>query len=101
VALGVIAFPPVFSTFAPTPRSLTRQLVVALVALVAVGGATRVMEAGLACPDGPLCYGSLLPTRQMNLLVFELNPKDYMLDRNLNFQLMNPFQIHPYLFYQR
>ncbi len=70
MALGVIAFPPVFFTFAPTPRSLTRQLVVALVALVAVGGATRVMEAGLACPDWPLCYGSLLPTRQMNLQVF-------------------------------
>lgn len=28
------------------------------------------MEAGLACPDWPLCYGSLLPGRQMNLQVF-------------------------------
>jgi cytochrome c oxidase assembly protein subunit 15 len=44
--------------------------VVALVALVAIGGATRVMEAGLACPDWPLCYGVLLPGRQMNLQVF-------------------------------
>ena len=43
---------------------------VALVALVVVGGATRVMEAGLACPDWPLCYGTLLPSRQMNLQVF-------------------------------
>ena len=49
---------------------LTGHLVVALVALVAVGGATRVMEAGLACPDWPLCYGVLLPGRQMNLQVF-------------------------------
>ena len=49
---------------------LTSHLVVALVALVAIGGATRVMEAGLACPDWPLCYGLLLPGRQMNMQVF-------------------------------
>jgi cytochrome c oxidase assembly protein subunit 15 len=49
---------------------LSGHLVAALVALVAVGGATRVMEAGLACPDWPLCYGVLLPGRQMNLQVF-------------------------------
>jgi cytochrome c oxidase assembly protein subunit 15 len=58
----------------PTPLRwlplLTSHLVVALVALVAIGGATRVMEAGLACPDWPLCYGLLLPGRQMNLQVF-------------------------------
>jgi len=45
-------------------------VVVALIALVVIGGATRVMEAGLACPDWPLCYGSFLPGRQMNLQVF-------------------------------
>ncbi len=28
------------------------------------------MEAGLACPDWPLCFGSFLPGRQMNLQVF-------------------------------
>ncbi len=49
---------------------LSSHLVVALVALVVIGGATRVMEAGLACPDWPLCYGVLLPGRQMNLQVF-------------------------------
>ena len=49
---------------------LAAHLVVALVALVVIGGATRVMEAGLACPDWPLCYGTLLPGRQMNLQVF-------------------------------
>jgi cytochrome c oxidase assembly protein subunit 15 len=49
---------------------LSSHLVVALVALVVIGGATRVMEAGLACPDWPLCYGALLPGRQMNLQVF-------------------------------
>mgnify|MGYP001488669860 CR=1 FL=1 len=49
---------------------LAVHLVVALIALVVVGGATRVMEAGLACPDWPLCFGSFLPGRQMNLQVF-------------------------------
>lgn len=49
---------------------LCAHLVVALVALVGIGGATRVMEAGLACPDWPLCYGSLLPGGQMNMQVF-------------------------------
>ena len=49
---------------------LAAHLVVALVALVVIGGATRVMQAGLACPDWPLCYGTLLPGRQMNVQVF-------------------------------
>ncbi|EDY37748.1 cytochrome oxidase assembly protein [Cyanobium sp. PCC 7001] len=49
---------------------LSGHLVVALVILVVIGGATRVMQAGLACPDWPLCYGALLPGRQMNLQVF-------------------------------
>jgi len=49
---------------------LAAHLVVALIALVVIGGATRVMEAGLACPDWPLCYGVLLPGRQMNVQVF-------------------------------
>ena len=50
--------------------ALSAHLLVALIALVGIGGATRVMQAGLACPDWPLCYGSLLPGRQMNLQVF-------------------------------
>ena len=49
---------------------LAAHLVIALIALAVIGGATRVMEAGLACPDWPLCYGSLLPGRQMNVQVF-------------------------------
>tara|TARA_Y100001968_G_C19274573_1_gene676042 strand:+ start:96 stop:1022 length:927 start_codon:yes stop_codon:yes gene_type:complete len=60
--------------YSPKPRfrlgQLAAHVVVALIALVVIGGATRVMEAGLACPDWPLCYGSLLPGRQMNLQVF-------------------------------
>jgi heme a synthase len=38
--------------------------------LMALGSATRVMNAGLSCPDWPLCYGGLLPQQQMNLQVF-------------------------------
>ena len=58
------------SALRPRLASLAAHLLVALIALVGIGGATRVMEAGLACPDWPLCYGSLLPGRQMNLQVF-------------------------------
>jgi len=57
-------------SLASSLKVLTSHLVVALIALVAIGGATRVMEAGLACPDWPLCYGVLLPGRQMNARVF-------------------------------
>ena len=60
--------------YPPKPRfrlgQLAAHVVVALIALVVIGGATRVMEAGLACPDWPLCYGTLLPGKQMNMQVF-------------------------------
>jgi len=46
------------------------KMAIATFALMAVGSATRVMNAGLACPDWPLCYGQLIPTQQMNLRVF-------------------------------
>jgi cytochrome c oxidase assembly protein subunit 15 len=71
---GALASPAALSGGRSQPlravQRLTGHLVVALVALVAIGGATRVLEAGLACPDWPLCYGVLLPGRQMNLQVF-------------------------------
>ncbi|MCM1984065.1 MULTISPECIES: COX15/CtaA family protein [Oscillatoriophycideae] len=38
--------------------------------LMALGSATRVMNAGLSCPDWPLCFGSFVPKQQMNLQVF-------------------------------
>lgn len=38
--------------------------------LMALGSATRVMNAGLSCPDWPLCYGEFVPKEQMNLQVF-------------------------------
>ncbi len=51
-------------------RRLVWKMAIATLLLMAVGSATRVMNAGLACPDWPLCYGQLIPTRQMNLQVF-------------------------------
>ncbi|MGD1807837.1 COX15/CtaA family protein [Dapis sp. BLCC M126] len=51
-------------------RALVWKLCVATLILMAIGSATRVMNAGLACPDWPLCYGQLVPMAQMNLQVF-------------------------------
>lgn len=51
-------------------RRLVWKMAIATLALMAVGSATRVMNAGLACPDWPLCYGQLIPASQMNLQVF-------------------------------
>ncbi len=51
-------------------RRLVWEIAIATLLLMAVGSATRVMNAGLACPDWPLCYGQLLPSQQMNLQVF-------------------------------
>lgn len=57
-----------------TPQTQIRRLIwkiaFATFLLMAIGSATRVMNAGLACPDWPLCYGTLFPGQQMNLQVF-------------------------------
>lgn len=46
------------------------KIAIATLILMAIGSATRVMNAGLACPDWPLCYGELVPRQQMNFQVF-------------------------------
>ena len=69
---GPLLLEPIPSPEPPSARFelVTSHLVVALVVLVVIGGATRVMQAGLACPDWPLCYGQWLPGGRMNLQVF-------------------------------
>ncbi|AFZ48943.1 COX15/CtaA family protein [Dactylococcopsis salina] len=51
-------------------RRLIWKIALATFILMAIGSATRVMDAGLACPDWPLCYGQFVPSQQMNLQVF-------------------------------
>lgn len=59
-----------FSSSQDLIRRLVWKIAIATFLLMAIGSATRVMNAGLACPDWPLCYGTLVPTKQMNLQVF-------------------------------
>jgi heme a synthase len=68
---------PQFKSYPPVsfaPLILIRRCIygigIATLVLMAIGSLTRVMNAGLACPDWPLCYGSLVPASQMNLQVF-------------------------------
>jgi cytochrome c oxidase assembly protein subunit 15 len=51
-----------------TVRILIYALVPSVILLMGLGGMTRVMNAGLSCPDWPLCFGTFFP--EMNLEIF-------------------------------
>jgi heme a synthase len=70
-------FDPQFNSCPPAffaPLALVRRCIygigIATLVLMAIGSMTRAMNAGLACPDWPLCYGSLVPASEMNVQVF-------------------------------
>ena len=50
-------------------RTLTLTSVVAVFALVTMGGVVRVTESGLACPDWPLCHGRIIPPLELAVIV--------------------------------
>jgi len=47
--------------------TLAGSLVVVTFALLVVGASVRVNDAGLACPDWPLCFGEVIPTIDMGV----------------------------------
>ena len=68
--VGADPHPQISAAAIASIRRLVWKMAIATFVLMAIGSATRVMNAGLACPDWPLCYGTLIPAQQMNLQVF-------------------------------
>jgi heme A synthase len=50
-------------------KSISLTTVLAVFALVVLGGVVRVTESGLGCPDWPLCYGKLFPPLEFTAIV--------------------------------
>ncbi|HWB70783.1 MAG TPA: COX15/CtaA family protein [Egibacteraceae bacterium] len=54
-------------TLGPGFRRTAVATTVASLLLVAVGGAVRATDSGLACPDWPRCYGRWVPAADLNM----------------------------------
>ncbi len=50
-------------------KGLSLVTVLAVFALVVLGGVVRVTGSGLGCPDWPLCYGKLLPPLEFTAII--------------------------------
>lgn len=50
-------------------KSISLTTVLAVFALVVLGGVVRVTESGLGCPDWPLCHGKLFPPLEFTAIV--------------------------------
>lgn len=48
-------------------RRLTYLLVISTFLLILLGGYVKAINAGLACPDWPLCYGKIFPFFKVNI----------------------------------
>ncbi|MDP3064412.1 MAG: heme o synthase [Chloroflexota bacterium] len=73
MARGLAAYVRGIARLADTPgrpfRYLTIATVVAIFALIVVGGTVRVTESGLGCPDWPLCHGRLIPPMEFQTII--------------------------------
>ena len=56
-------------TTGPAFQRLVLSTVVAIFALVVLGGVVRVTGSGLGCPDWPLCHGKIIPPMDTQALI--------------------------------